>query len=130
VILIDTDICIEILRGNRKVIKKSSQYDGVIAVSFMTVGELHYGVHNSGNPEKNELLVEQFLLTVVVIESDFNIMRRFGIIKSELKTSNILLPDADILIAATVREKCDMLVTGNTKHFERIDGLVIENWRV
>jgi tRNA(fMet)-specific endonuclease VapC len=56
-------------------------------------------------------------------------MRRFGIIKSELKTSNILLPDADILIAATVLEKCDMLVTGNTKHFERIDGLVIENWR-
>jgi predicted nucleic acid-binding protein len=46
VILIDADICIEILCGNRKVIKKSSQYDGVIAVSFMTVGELHYGVHN------------------------------------------------------------------------------------
>jgi predicted nucleic acid-binding protein len=37
--------------------------------------------------------------------------------------------DADVLIAATTLEKAERLVTGNAKHFERIAGLVLEDWR-
>lgn len=127
-IMLDTDTCIEMLRGNEKVINKSNQYDGAISVSFMTVGELFYGASNSSNPNANNSLVEEFLLTVETIESDFNIMKRFGVIKSDLKAGNMILPDADIIIAASVLEHCDMLVTGNTRHFQRIDGLHVENW--
>jgi len=128
VIMLDTDTCIEMLRGNRQVLNKSSQYDGMICVSFMTVGELFYGASNSSKPDANNSLVEELLLTVETIESDFNIMKRFGEIKSNLKAKNMMLPDADIIIAGSVLEYCDMLVTGNTRHFQRIDGLQVENW--
>ena len=127
-ILIDTDICIELLRGNKKVLAKSSTYEGIISISFMSVAELFYGALNSSDPEQNIFLVENFLLTVQVIDSDFNIMKRFGTIKAELKKSNNLLPDADIFIAATVLEYCDKLITGNIRHFKRIKDLKIESW--
>lgn len=127
-ILLDTDICIEILRGNKKVINKRLQTDEEIAVSFMTVGELFHGAYHSSQVENNVSLVEEFLLSVVIINTDFKIMKEFGLIKSELRKQNILLPDADILIAATGISKCNFLVTGNHKHFKRIERLKLDNW--
>lgn len=127
-ILIDTDVCIEILRGNKKVINKRNKFEEEVAISFMTVAELFYGAENSGNSEHNHSIVEEFLLTVKIIQSDFSIMRRFGIIKGKLKKKNNLIPDADIIIASTAIEKCEFLVTGNTEHFDRIDDLKINNW--
>ena len=41
-ILLDTDICIELLRGNAKVIDKRQGYDEKVAISFMSVAELFY----------------------------------------------------------------------------------------
>lgn len=92
----------------------------------MTVAELFYGAENSGNPEHNHSIVEEFLLTLQVIQSDFSIMKRFGLIKAKLKKKNNLVPDADIIIASTAIEKCEFLVTGNTEHFDRINGLKLK----
>lgn len=94
----------------------------------MTVGELFYGVENSTHPAENQLLVENFLLATPVFQTDTDILRRFGEMKAALKQKNHLVPDADILIAATAMEKAEALVTGNAKHFDRFDGLRIENW--
>jgi tRNA(fMet)-specific endonuclease VapC len=127
-ILIDTDICIEILRGNTKLINKRSHINDDISVSFMTVGELLYGAYNSTKIDHNVSIVEEFLLSVSILNSDFNIMKTFGLIKTELKKDNILLPDADLIIAATAITKCDLLVSGNIKHFKRIKNLKIDNW--
>ncbi len=127
-ILFDTDTCVEILRGNHRTIKKRAAYPGEIAVSFMTVAELFYGAENSRHPAENRAVVEKFLLTLGVIHSDFPILRRFGEIKSDLHGKKLLIPDADIFVAATALETSEVLVTGNVRHFERIGGLKIENW--
>ena len=127
-ILIDTDVCIEILRGNKRVISRRGKYDSGIAISFMSVAELYYGAENSGNIQHNFSIIEELLLTLFIIESDYMIMKKFGQIKAALKKQNCLLPDADIFIASTAIEKCEFLVTGNTEHFKRIEGLRIENW--
>lgn len=127
-ILFDTDTCIEILRGNKRVLKRRDEYSGEIAISFMTVGELFYGAEISAHTVENRELVEKFILTVSVFHTDAHILKRFGRIKAELKRDNRLLPDADILIAATTLEKAEALITGNGGHFDRIPGLRIENW--
>lgn len=127
-ILLDTDICISLLRGNQAVIQHRKKYTGRIAVSFMNVAELYYGAEKYANPAKNKMVVEQFLLTVDIINSSKAIMRRFGHLKSRLERLGILLADADLFIAATSLETCEFLVTGNIKHFNRIDELKLENW--
>jgi tRNA(fMet)-specific endonuclease VapC len=127
-ILLDTDICIHILRGNEKIIDERRKYPDQVAVSFMTLAELYYGAEKSANPTKNRSLIEQLLLTLAVIKSDNQIMQRFGMLKASLEDLSIPLADADLLIAATALEKCNLLVTGNIKHFGRIAGLPIVNW--
>lgn len=126
--LLDTDVCISLLRGNRKVIEHRKNFAGEISVSFMNVAELFYGAEKSANPDKNMAVVEQFLLTVRTIDSNRNIMKRFGCLKAQLEQSGNPLADADLLIAATALETCTYLVTGNTKHFSRIEGLNLVNW--
>ncbi|MFW5690048.1 MAG: PIN domain-containing protein [Spirochaetota bacterium] len=128
-ILFDTDICVEILRGNRTVVDRRRQYDEPVAVSFMTVAELYYGVYKSTNVAANRYVVEDFLVTVEVIESDLVIERRFGAIKAELTRHGATVADADLLIAATAMERCTFLVTGNVGHFTMIAGLELRNWR-
>ena len=127
-ILLDTDVCIEILRGNELVIEKRFECDERIAICFMTIGELFYGAKKSKYKLKNLNLVEEFILSIDVINTDFEILREFGELKASLFDKKILLPDADILIASTALTKCSKLVTGKNKHFNRFDNLVIENW--
>lgn len=128
-ILLDTDICIEILRGNSDLIDQRESYNDEVAISFMTVAELFYGVYKSANVAKNASVVEAFLTTVGVIESNHQIETRFGELKANLSMQGISVADADLLIAATTLERCTHLVTGNVRHFEMIPGLQIRNWR-
>lgn len=127
-ILLDTDICIEILRGNQGVIDRRYQTDERVAISFMTVGELYYGAEKSKNSSKNKNIIDEFILTIDIINTDIEILRKFGELKSNLHKKSTPLADADILIAATCISKCNKLITGNIKHFERINDLIIENW--
>ncbi len=127
-ILLDTDICIEILRGNNLVIENRLRCDERIAICFMTVGELFYGAERSKFKYKNLNLVDEFLLSIDIINTDIEILKKFGELKSTLYKKNIMLPDADILIASTSLTKCSKLVTGNIKHFDRFDNLLIDNW--
>lgn len=127
-ILFDTDTCIGILRGSVSVLSRRKAADDEIAVSFMTVAELYYGALKSTNPDKNCRLVEQLLLTLRVINSDMEILKEFGKLKTDLELEGNLLADADLFIAATCITKCNMLITGNIKHYNRISGLKIANW--
>lgn len=128
-ILLDTDICLEILRKNESIIDKRSSYDDVTAVSFMSVAELYYGAAKSSNPTKNNSLIDEFLLTIEIIQTDNEILKKFGELKNSMYIENTILPDADIFIAATAYVKTEKLITGNTKHFGRFPNLIIENWR-
>ncbi len=127
-ILLDTDICIELLRGNFNVIERRQGYDDTVAISFMTVAELFYGAEKSNNLSKNSNLIAEFLLTVEIIHSDLEILIKFGKLKALLGKAGNILADADIFIAATAIVKCNMLITGNVNHFKRIEELKIENW--
>lgn len=127
-ILLDTDVCIEILRGNKRIIEKRIDCNERVAISFMTVAELYYGAERSKFRQKNINAIEEFLLSIDVINTDLEILKKFGVIKSNLYKENILLPDADILIASVAITKCTRLITGNTKHFNRFENLLIENW--
>lgn len=128
VILLDTDICIELLRGNKTALERSRRCTEIGAVAAMTVAELFYGAQKSENPRNNSEAVEQFILTVPVIHTDLSICRRFGTLKSTLEKKGTPLPDADVLIAATALSADGSLVTGNTDHFRLFPKLRLENW--
>jgi tRNA(fMet)-specific endonuclease VapC len=51
-------------------------------------------------------------------------------IRRDLRQTGTLLPDADILIAACAVEQEEVLVTNNYRHFERVSGLRLVDYKV
>lgn len=94
----------------------------------MTVEELKYGAYKSKNDQENLSLLDNFLMTVVILGADMEIMQKFGQLKARLTTKGISLADADILIASTALSRCKFLVTGNRRHFSKIENLIIQDW--
>ncbi len=57
-------------------------------------------------------------------------MREYGEIRWQLERTGQRIDNMDLLIAATALHEDLILVTGNTRHFDRIPGLRIENWMI
>ena len=126
--VLDTDTCIGILKGVPSGVESWRGCNERCALPSMVIGELFFGAANSRNPSAEDERVNRFADIFDELKSTRSLLRKFGEIKAELQQTGELLPDADLLIAATAIDAGAVLVTGNTKHFCRISGLLLENW--
>ncbi len=128
--LIDTDILIYSFKNEASVIEhfKRKKEDPKY-VSVISYGELLYGAHRSQHYQKNLANVHRLAEIYPVIDIDRSVMESFALIKSDLHSQGTPLDDMDLLIAATALSHNLTLVTNNEKHFTRVPGLSIENWR-
>ena len=126
--VLDTDVCIELLRGNERVIEARQQTLEEVATTWVTACELSYGAAKSHSPRKNQMLVSEFLATLRIVGLNRPATERFGQIKSTLESTGNILADADLMIASITMAQGASLVTGNRRHYDRIDGLRIEDW--
>jgi len=126
--VLDTDVCIELLRGNEQVIESRRRTLDQVATTWITACELSYGAAKSRSPERNQTLVSEFLATLQVIGLDHPAAEGFGRVKSALERAGNILADADLMIAAIAFAQGASLVTGNRRHYDRIEGLRIEDW--
>ena len=74
------------------------------------------------------MLVSEFLATLRIVGLNHPAAERFGQIKSTLEPTGNILADADLMIASITMAQGASLVTGNRRHYDRIDGLRIEDW--
>ena len=127
--LIDTDILIYLIQGNRSVDTRIQETQPITkAISIVTFGELLYGAKKSTQKEKNLAIVYRLSEVFPIIEVNRSTIEAFSEIKTTLDKRGEKIEDFDVLIAATALSMNYILVTNNTKHFQRIDGLKIENW--
>ena len=118
-ILCDTNVIIEILKGDDKIIKIIERI-GLenIAISSVTVMELYFGTLN-----KREMnIIKKHLKTLNVVHFDNNVSElAINMIESYSKSHGLQIPDA--IIAATALSFEMKLFTLNLKDFRYIDGL-------
>jgi len=126
--ILDTDVCIEILRGNRRVIARRQESLDAVATTWITAAELSYGAAKSRAPVANQNLVIEFLSTLDVIDLNLPAVVRFGRIKAALERQGNRVADADLFIAAVALAQGATLITGNLRHYERVPELLIEDW--
>ncbi|MCP4024501.1 MAG: type II toxin-antitoxin system VapC family toxin [Desulfobacteraceae bacterium] len=128
--LIDTNICIYIMNERPPdVIQKFKDKEvGQIAISSITVSELHYGVSKSRFQKENLKRLEEFLTPFQILPYDENASRYYGEIRSYLESKGRIIGPLDLLIAAHALSQNIVLVTNNEKEFKRIPSLKIENW--
>jgi tRNA(fMet)-specific endonuclease VapC len=129
--LIDTDIIINSIKGNQGVNQKIAELASIPkAISIITYGELLYGAKKSTQREKNTSVVYRLAEIFPIIGITRATMEAFTDLKAALDRKGERIEDFDLLIAATALNLNYVLVTNNTKHYKRIEGLQLENWLV
>ncbi len=126
--LLDTNICIFLLRGNRDVAEKLiSLGEGSCCLSEITVYELLFGAYNSQRKASEIKKVKDFLLRFPIITL-MDSADEYASVKVDLRSKGIMIDEFDLIIASAAMAKKLILVTDNLKHFLRIEGLKVENW--
>jgi len=127
-ILLDTNVVIAFFNGNQAILKMIQAGIGRIALSTLVVAELDYGAKASQKAKENIEKLHRFVDIVRVVPFDLESAKIFGTIKSKLRKLGKPTGETDALIAATAMAYKALLVTGNKRHFENIEGLKIESW--
>ena len=119
-IVLDTNILIEILKGNPATVTKVQSFENELCISAITVMELFYGAINKAEVKK----LENFILLFTVIHTNENISRKaINLVKQYAKSHTLDIPDSIIASTALTLE-CE-LFTYNTKDFKYIDNLIL-----
>ena len=113
--VLDTDVCIEILRGNPRVLERRRVTQDRVATTWITACELAYGAANSRAPEANWTLVIEFLSTLPILDFSLPAALQFGHHKARLRATGATVADADLMIAAIAIAQGASLVTSNTR---------------
>lgn len=130
IILLDTDICIYIIRRKPiTVLQKFNSYAvGDIGVSSVTVAELFVGAQKSHHPAQNQQAVEQFLLPLTIATFDYAAAVAYGHVRATLEQQGTPIGALDTLIAAHAVSLGVTIATNNGREFTRVPGLTVEDW--
>jgi tRNA(fMet)-specific endonuclease VapC len=126
--VLDTDVCVEILRGNQRVIGRRLEVEDEVATTWITACELLYGAAKSRDPARDRMRVAEFCSSLRVLDFVVEVAVWFGDLKHLLERAGSVLHDPDLIIGATVLAYDSVLVTGNTRHYGRIRDLRMEDW--
>ena len=130
--LLDSTVCVRYLNG-----RSSSVRDRLLAtpaeemaVCSVVKAELFYGAFRSNHPqrtlERQQAFFSQFVSLPLQDEDAF----LAGRIRAQLAKAGTPIGSYDLQIAAIALTNDLTLVTHNTREFERVEGLQIEDWEV
>lgn len=127
--LLDTNIVIYVIkRRPASLLNIFNAHHGRMAVSAITVAELVHGVEKSAFPAKNLDAVEDFLSRLTVLAYGLDAAYHYGSLRAVLEKAGQPIGVNDMHIAAQARSQGLTLVTNNLREFERVPGLLVENW--
>ena len=128
--MLDTNICIFLIRKkSNKALKKLLQHEPEeICISAVTYAELVHGVEKSKAIERNRVLLTQLLSNIEIMDFDDKAAEEYGNIRTNLEEKGFSIDPLDTMIAGHARSLGYILVTNNTKEFDRVENLVVEDW--
>lgn len=126
--LLDTNICIALLKGDRRAITRFNRTFPQCYTSTIVTAELYKGVRCSQRIEENLEKLNQLTELLTIEAFDNAAAQEFGKIQQELRKLGRPTGEFDMLIAAVVRSRQDILVTNNIRDFKNIPQLQLEDW--
>ena len=128
--LIDTDILSYAVRGDPDVLAHfEAAGDRPCFLSAVTLYEIVFGIRRSPRREQLGAALAAARDGFSVLAITEPIAEEAAMIRAELESRGRVIGPIDPLIAATARIHELMLVTHNTKHFQTIGGLAVEDWK-
>lgn len=130
---LDTNACIALINGSsvpvRRRFKEALAEGSVVCVSTVAIYELWYGVAKSARRDYNTERVQAFLSgPIQVLPFDDADARAAGEVRALLEQERRAIGAYDSLLAGQAARRGITLVTANVREFERVDGLLWEDW--
>ena len=128
--MLDTDVCIDVMRGRSAAILSRLERIGrdEVAVSAVVAAELWTGVSKSAYEERSRNAVKAFLAYVIVLDWPAEAATLYGEIRARLERAGRSIGAMDLLIAAHALHQQAALVTRNQTEFRRVGGLRVVSW--
>jgi tRNA(fMet)-specific endonuclease VapC len=126
-VILDTCIVSYLMKQNRpeKALYTPHVEGKLLAISFITVGEMYFGAEKARWGEQKRQKLETTLRNFVVIPYDHEIARCYGRLVSERHRNGRPIAPNDAWIAACTVRHSAPLITHNPKDFVGISGLNI-----
>ncbi|MBM4248397.1 MAG: type II toxin-antitoxin system VapC family toxin [Euryarchaeota archaeon] len=127
-VILDTDFLIDLMRGDGGAVsymKRMTEGYEPVAVSAITVMQLHHGIARARLREKEAERVERALKGATVHALTHDIAALAGRLDGDLAVRGSSIGPADVIIGATALHLNETVVTRNGRHFSRIKGLRI-----
>lgn len=128
--LLDTNIISYWMRGDAQLIEKIKTCSpGELSLSTITLAEIYYGIEKSPIKKKERRLkIERIKSTLAIYPFNEPAAAKYGGIRATLEKAGQPISERDLQIAAIAMANKLCVVTHNTKEFNRIPKLKIEDW--
>jgi tRNA(fMet)-specific endonuclease VapC len=128
-LLIDTDICSYAIRSRHDIVEKLALAGPENwAISMITYHELLFGSSLPATSKRTITGVRKFLDAATSLDFDAEAASAAALVRAQLREKGKPSGEYDVLIAGHAIALDATLVTNNTKHFENVLGLKLENW--
>jgi tRNA(fMet)-specific endonuclease VapC len=126
--LLDTNAVIGLLNDASSKLSRRARQEmpSDIGISAIVAHELFYGAFRSRRATHNVGLIDG--LQFPVLEFDTDDARKAGEIRALLAAQGTPIGPYDVLIAAQAITRSLILVSHNTAEFNRVPGLLLEDW--
>ena len=128
--MLDTDACIALIK-DRPASMRSRLFlltPEEVGISGIVAAELWFGVANSQKKKKNQAALKDFLEFITLLDLPCEASPIYGQMRAQLQKKGTPIGAMDLLIASHALFIDTVLVTNNTREFERVPDLKIENW--
>lgn len=128
--MLDTNICIYAIKHKpEQVFIRLLEHDpSEICISSVTYAELVYGVEKSMAVNRNRLALTLLLANIEIMNFDSLAAESYGKVRADLERKGTPIGPLDMMIAGHAKALGYAIVTNNTKEFERVEGVIVENW--
>ena len=126
--LLDTDMFSYVVDGRHPEVRSMvAEKSSNVAISALTLAEAMFGAKKKRSL-RLESLIEMFREMFPIVPWSEDAAAVYADIRTRLEESGTPIGDMDMLIAASAMAGGYVLVTNNVRHFQRINGLAVENW--
>lgn len=127
---LDTNIVIDIFRGNEKIrekLKSLIKLNKPIFITTINLFELYKGAYLSSKSQEALRLIEDFIDSIGILEANKMSCEEFGKEYARLRKIGKLTNEIDLMIASIAKANNCTIITKNRKDFENIN-IDIEVW--
>lgn len=130
--LLDTNVLIDFMNNRNPILTANflSHHPSELMISAVSVFELEFGAAKSNWGEKTRQKMAMFLAPFNILPFDTDDAFEAALVRAFLKKNGIIIGPYDVQLAGQALAKNLTFVTHNTREFNRVPELIVEDWAI